>query len=184
MTRPLVVELDRATWDEWHGRVRPWLATTATLQQAFCKLLADTVDDVTESHWHDYLANMLASAREHEGRIADLHEAFGVEPAAHGAVRDAASMLTGKTRQALGHIEGLAAGARGGAWRQLRELLLSNLDAIGAYGVTEQLGLALARPAVTNITVPILTAKGEHQLQLQECFLEMAANAILYRKDV
>jgi hypothetical protein len=92
-------------------------------------------------------------------------------------------MLTGKTRQALGHIEGLAAGARG-AWRQLRELLLSNLDAIGAYGVTEQLGLALARPAVTNITVPILTAKGEHQLQLQECFLEMAANAILYRKDV
>jgi hypothetical protein len=36
---------------------------------------------------------------------------------------------------------------------------------------------------VTDITVPILTEKSEHQLQLQEMLLEMAANAILYQRD-
>ena len=37
-------------------------------------------------------------------------------------------------------------------------------------------------PALIDITVPILTEKSEHQLQLQE-LLEMAANAILYQRD-
>jgi len=49
------------------------------------------------------------------------------------------------------------------------------------------LGLALDNPAVTQITVPVLTEKSEHQLQLQlqlqEMLLEMAANAILYQRD-
>jgi len=184
MDRPLLVELDDGTWTQWHERVRAWLATTTMLQQAFRKMLERTVPNVTESHWHEYLENILESARDHEARIGDIHDAFGVEQAAHGILRDAASLVTSTTRQALGQIEGLAAGARGGNWRQLRELLLTNLDAISGYAVTEQLGFALGRPAVTDITVPILTAKGEHQLQLQECFLEMAPNAILYHKDV
>jgi hypothetical protein len=45
---------------------------------------------------------------------------------------------------------------------------LTNLDAISGFAVT----------------VPILTAKGEHQLQLQEMLLEMAANAILHQRDL
>ncbi len=60
---------------------------------------------------------------------------------------------------------------------------MTNLDAISGFAVTEQLGLALGNPAVTDITVPILTEKSEHQLQLQELLLEMAANAILYQRD-
>lgn len=184
VTRPLLLELDDETWGGWHERVRPWLATTETLQAAFRRLLESTVADVAESHWHHYLEEILGSASEHQARLADIHSAFGVEPAGHAAIRDAAGLLTGKTRQALAHVEGLATGAHGGAWRKLRQLLLSNLDAIGAYGVVEQLGLALGHPAVTELTVPILTAKGEHQLQLQECFLEFAANAILYDKDI
>jgi hypothetical protein len=184
VTRPLLLELDDATWNGWHERVRPWLATTAMLQAAFRDLLERTVDDITESHWHHYLGEILVTAREHETQLADIHAAFGVEPAGHERVRDAAGAIMSTTRSVLGHVEGLAAGARGGTWRKLRELLLTNLDAIGAYGVVEQLGLALARPAVTDLTVPILTAKGEHQLQLQECFLEFASNAILLDKDV
>jgi hypothetical protein len=62
-------------------------------------------------------------------------------------------------------------------------LLLTNLDAISGFAVTEQLALALGNPAVTDITVPILTEKSEHQLQLQELLLELAANAILYHRD-
>jgi hypothetical protein len=184
MSRPILLELDEATWADWHERVRPWLATTATLQHAFAGLLERTVTEISESHWHHYLEEILESAREHEACVAQIHAAFGVEPAGHGTVRDAAGFVTSKTREVLAHVEGVVAGAHDGTWRKLRQLLLSNLDAIGAYGVVEQLGLALGRPAVTNLTVPILTAKGEHQLQLQECFLEFAANAILYDKDL
>jgi len=36
---------------------------------------------------------------------------------------------------------------------------------------------------VTGITVPILTEKSGHQLQLQELLLELAANAILCQRD-
>jgi hypothetical protein len=39
------------------------------------------------------------------------------------------------------------------------------------FAVTEQLGLALGNPAVTDITVPIVTEKSDHQLQLQELLL-------------
>lgn len=51
------------------------------------------------------------------------------------------------------------------------------------FAVTEQLGLALGNPTVTDITVPILTEKSDHHLQLQELLLEMAAKAILYHRD-
>jgi len=60
---------------------------------------------------------------------------------------------------------------------------LTNLDAISGFAVTEQLGLALGNPVVTGITVPILTEKSGHQLQLQELLLELAANAILCQRD-
>jgi hypothetical protein len=181
--QPQLVELDGGTWGQWLERVEPWLATTATLQGTFRKLLEDTVEDVTEPHWHAYLEEILKSARDHEAKIDDLYQAFDRERSGPGRLGSAAATLVAKGREAVGHAEGLAAGARGGSWRKLRELLLSNLDAISGFAVTEQLGLALGNPAVTDITVPIVTEKSEHQLQLQEMLLEMAANAILYQRD-
>jgi hypothetical protein len=182
-TPPMLVELDEGTWDRWLERVEPWLATTATLQATFRKLLEDTVEDVTEPHWHAYLEEILKSARDHEAKVDALYQAFGREGSGPGRLSSAAASLVAKGRQAVGHAEGLAAGARGASWRKVRELLLTNLDAISGFAVTEQLGLALGNPAVTGITVPILTEKSEHQLQLQELLLEMAANAILYQRD-
>lgn len=177
----MLVELDGGTWDQWLSRVDPWLTTTATLQATFGKLLEDAIGDVTEPHWHAYLDEILQSARDHEAKIDALYQAFGRERSRQ-RLGGAAATLVAKSRQAVGHAEGLAAGARGGSWRKLRELL-TNLDAISGFAVTEQLGLALSNPAVTDITVPILTEKSEHQLQLQEMLLEMAANAILYQRD-
>jgi hypothetical protein len=182
-TGPLLLELDQGTWTGWLERVEPWLATTATLQGTFRKLLEDTVEDVAEPHWHAYLEEILASARDHEAKIDEIYQAFGRERSGPGRLGSAAATLVAKGRQAVGHAEGLAAGARGGGWRKVRELLLTNLDAISGFAVTEQLGLALGNPAVTDITVPILTEKSEHQLQLQELLLELAANAILYHRD-
>jgi len=131
----------------------------------------------------DLAGEILESARGHEARIDDLYQASGRERSGPGRLGGAAATLVAKGRQAVGHAEGLAAGARGGSWRKVRELLLTNLDAISGFAVTEQLGLALGNPVVTGITVPILTEKSEHQLQLQELLLELAANAILYQRD-
>jgi hypothetical protein len=43
---------------------------------------------------------------------------------------------------------------------------------------------ALGRPAAVDIAFPIVAEKTRHQLLIRECYLEMAANAILYRRDV
>jgi hypothetical protein len=73
--------------------------------------------------------------------------------------------------------------AASGQWRVVRELLLSNLDAIASFAVAEQLGLALGVPAVVDVTLPVVRRKTQDQLLLQEYLLETASNAVLRGKD-
>ncbi|MEH0821453.1 MULTISPECIES: hypothetical protein [unclassified Micromonospora] len=188
MNPPLLVEVDDATVHAHLDRVRPWLVTTRTLQSAYRKTLQETADQVSEPHIRAWLHEIAAPAERHEAAVADLHRAFGHEPesaggTAGGMVPLVATVL-GAARELVGEAQGLAAGARGRAWRHMRMLLLSNLDAMSGFAVAEQLGLALARPAVVDITFPIVAEKSRHQLLIRECFLEMAANAILYRRDM
>lgn len=180
----LVIELDGKTWDAYLGRVGPWLATTATLQSTFRKMAEDALADVTNATVRGYLEGIVGSAREHEKQIPDLYRAFGLEPAGVGLMSSVASTVVNKTREMAGHVEGIASSARGGGWRLLRELLITNLDAISGYGVAEQLALALGLPEPVGIIVPILKIKTEHQLQLKESFLEFAPLAILYHNDL
>jgi len=62
--------------------------------------------------------------------------------------------------------------------------LLSNLDAISGFGVAEQLGLALGRPAAVDLARTVVEEKTAHQLLLREVFLELAPDAVLYRRGV
>ena len=183
MTAPLVLEIDRDTWSDSVDRVTPWLATTATLQGAFRGMVEDTLTDLTNATIRGYLEGIRDSAREHERQVADLYRAFGREPAGGGVLHAVASGVVSKTRQLAGRVEGVAAGAHGAAWHKMRELLLTNLDAISGFAVTEQLALSLGLPAAVKILVPILKQKTEQQLQIKESFLEMAPLAILYRQD-
>jgi hypothetical protein len=66
----------------------------------------------------------------------------------------------------------------------MRTLLLVNLDAMGAYGVVQELGLALGRPAVVDVAFPIVTKKSEQHPLLQELYLEYAAGAVLDGGDM
>jgi hypothetical protein len=187
MTRfaqPLLLDIDEQTRAGQLERVDRWLATTRLLQAGYRQLLDDTVGDIAEPHLRGYLDELRGVAREHEDRVDDLQRAFGRAPSAPGTVRSVGAGLIGKARQALGHVEGAAAGATSGSWRKLRELLLSNLDAIAGYAVTEQLGLALGVPAVIDVTFPVVRRKTQDQLLLQEYLLEMASNAILLDKDL
>jgi hypothetical protein len=182
--RPLLLEIDDETRSGQLDRVERWLATTRVLQSGYRQLLDDTVDDITEPHLRAYLTELRDVAREHEDRVGDLYRAFGREPTQPGTLMSVGATLLAKTRQALGHMEGAAGGARTGSWRKLRELMLSNLDAIAGYAVTEQLGLALGIPAVVDVTFPVVRRKTQDQLLLQEYLLEMATNAILLDKDL
>jgi hypothetical protein len=180
---PLLLELDDETWSTQVDRVERWPATTRMLQGAYARVLESTLDDVAEPHIRSYLDEVLRVAREHENRVDDLYRAFGREPAAVGTVRSTASALLAKTREAVGHVEGTAGGAASGPWRTLREVMLSNLDAIAGFAVTEQLGLALGVPAVVDVTLPVVRRKTQDQLLLQEYLLEMASNAVLRGRD-
>jgi hypothetical protein len=180
---PVLLELDGDSWSARLDRVERWLATTRLLQSGYRQLLDGIVEDVAEPHIKTYLTELRDVAREHEDRIDDLYRAFGREPGHAGAVRSTGATVLAKTRQAIGHLEGATGGAASGVWRTLRELLLSNLDAIAGFAVTEQLGLALGIPAVVDITLPVVRRKTQDQLLLQEYLLEMASNAILRGKD-
>ena len=81
-------------------------------------------------------------------------------------------------------MQGLPAGGSRPAWRDLRQLTLSNLDSMSAFAVAEQLGLALGRPRVVDLAFRVVSEKSAHQLLLREVFLEFAADAVLYRRDV
>jgi hypothetical protein len=180
---PLLLELDDETWSTQVDRVERWLATTRVLQGTYVKVLESTLDDVAEPHIRSYLDELLEVAREHEDRVDALYRAFGREPAAVGTLRSTASTLLGMTREVVGHAEGMVGGAASGPWRRLREVLLSNLDAIASFAVTEQLGLALGVPAVVDVTMPVVRRKTQDQLLLQEFLLEMASNAILRGRE-
>lgn len=180
----LLIEIDDAATTEARDRVKPWLAIVATVQSALREMLEDTVPNVNEPDLRDHLGVVLESAQQHENRIDDLYRAFGHEPAGNGVVGSTAATLMSKTRQAVGQVEGFAGGAHASNWRTLREIVLTNLDSISGFAVVEQLGLALGRPQVVDITFPIVHQKTEHQLFLQEALLEMAPLAILYRRDL
>jgi hypothetical protein len=180
----LLVDIDDQTRSGQLDRVDRWLATTRLLQGGYRQLLDDTIGDIAEPHLRGYLSEIRDVAREHEDRVDDLHRAFGREPTQQGTVQSVSASVLGKARQVLGHVEGAAAGATSGSWRKLRELLLSNLDAMAGYAVTEQLGLALGIPAVVDVTFPVVRRKTQDQLLLQEYLLEMATNAILLDKDL
>jgi anti-sigma factor RsiW len=179
--RPLLLDIERRAWGDYLDRAEEWLETAALLQAAFRKMLDDTVDDVSEPHIRKWLADMREGARRHEATINEVYVALGRDRPPPGEAR---AGLLAKARELVGHVEGIAAGARGGGWRSMRELMLANLDSIGGFAVTEQIGLALALPGVVDLVVPVIHQKHVHQMVLRECYLEMAPNAILYRRDV
>ncbi len=184
----MLVEIDAPTVTAYLDRVTPWLRTTRTLQSAYRKMLEDTADEVGEPHIRAWLHEIADAARRHEAAVEDLYGAFGQEskkrPGTAGSDTPVVPTVLATARELIGEVQGLGAGARGRTWRHMRVLLLSNLDAISGFAVAEQLGLTLARPAVIDITFPIVAEKSRHQLLIRECYLEMAAKAILYRSDV
>jgi hypothetical protein len=185
---PLMVELDEETMAAQRGKVTPWLVTVGTLQSGFRRLLAGTVPLVRDPLVRDWLGGMERSAEQHEAAVDELFAAFELRrPVPHLATTVAGAAL-GTARAVAGQLQGLAGGASGvvsgAAWRNLRQLQLSNLDSMSAFAVAQQLGLALGRPRVVEIAFPVVQKKSEQHLVLQELFLEFASDAVLRGRGI
>lgn len=178
----VLLELDAQAWQGSLQRVRPWLTATVTLQSSFRRAADRVAAGVREPHVRSYLEDVADAAGQHEDVARRLPEAFGA-PAAPMSAAGAAGAVLAAGRRAVGEVVGRAAGARGGTLRGVRVLMRSNLDAIGGFAVTQQLGLALGNQHVVDLVFPVLREKQKHQLLLQEVLLETAARAVLYEQD-
>ncbi len=184
-TTPPTVQFDADDLDRQRERVGPWLSTVATLQTEFRKLLGDTVPLVSDPLATGWLSGMHETARKHETAVGDLFTAFEVTPVTTSPITTVAGAVLGRTRELLGTVQGIIAGApRGGAWRNLRQLQLTNLDAMSGFAVAESFALALARPRAVQIAYEVQGQKMQDQLLLRELFLEFATDAVLYRGDL
>jgi hypothetical protein len=179
-TPPILVELDEAAWSDKVDRAETWFANVLQVQGAFRRLVESTREKVNEPHIRDYLGEVLDRAREHERRAEELFGLIGREVPTS---RKVGGTLVAGAHKALGKVEGAAGGATG-AWQDLRQLLLTNLDSMGAFAVAEQIGFALAMPEVSTITFNIENEKMKHHLMMQELILETAAVAVLYEQPI
>lgn len=181
VTTPILFELDDESWKEQLDRAEAWLGNVITAQVAFRELLEDTIPKIEKPNVRLYMSEMLETAGRHEQQAHDMFEPLGREPAA--ASRGMAGTVMSTTRRVLGTVESLAGGAKGD-WRDIRELQIANFDAMAAFAVAEQLGLALGIPALRDLAFVVTGEKSADNLVLQEIVLEMASASILYGEQV
>ena len=178
---PYLIELDEESWDRQLDNAQAWLGNVITAQSAFRKLVESSLPKIEKPNLHLYVSEILDTARRHERQAQDLFKPIGREPATTS--RGAAGSVVATARKVMGAVEGLAGGAQGD-WRDIRELLIANLDAMGAFAVAEQIGLALAIHDLRDLAFKITQEKSSDQLVLQEIMLEMASVSILYKENV
>jgi hypothetical protein len=176
---PILLDLDEKTWEQQIDRTEAWLGNVLLTQEKFRKHAADTTDKIREPHIKEYLREVTARARAHEEEARKLFRAIGRKPSTGRSLVGAAAAKTG---EALADVVGLAGGAHGN-WKDLRELLLEGLDALGAFAIVEQLGYALGLPELAEPAFRIVAEKQKDQLLIEEYLLEMGPVAILLHDD-
>ncbi|WP_437664425.1 hypothetical protein [Sorangium sp. So ce1182] len=178
---PYLLNLDGETWGAHLDRAAIWLANVITVQAAFRNALEIAVPKVEEPNIRQFLSEILDRARRHEEVAHRLPRTIG-RVAADGP-RGLAGAAMDVARKALDAVEGVAGGAKGN-WKDLHHLLMLNLDAMGAFAIAEQLGLALAHHELRDLAFDVVAEKSTDQLILKELMLEMAAVSILYGERV
>jgi hypothetical protein len=148
-------------------------------QAKFRKFAEETAEEIEEPHIKKYLRDIADRAASHEEEARGLCRAIGREPSG-GRTLTGAVMAKGV--ELMADVVGLSGGASGN-WKDLRQLLLANQDAIGAFAIAEQLGYALGLPELANPAFRVVAEKTKDQLLIQEYMLEMGPVAILYHQD-
>ena len=100
-------------------------------------------------------------------------------PSGLGNPNSLAGTLFAKTRELTGDLEGFASGAMSG-WHDLQQVVHASLDGIVAFGVANDIGLALGLVEVTDLTLEVTSQKFQHHYLLQEITLELGSLSVLY----
>jgi rubrerythrin len=176
---PILVELDEHSWEQQIERIRDWLDNLQMVQVTFLEMAEDASENVNEPHVREAIIQIAEKAKEHENKVIDLFEVIGRKPS---RLRTTTGEFSAKVVESLTNFQGLMGGAVG-AWNDIHRLFMANLTSMGAFAVTEQLGLAIANPDIVDITFPIVHEKQTHHLLLQEYTLELATISILYKSS-
>ncbi|RLQ91428.1 hypothetical protein [Planomicrobium sp. Y74] len=176
---PIVIGLDEKSWKEKLDKVEKWFDQLLMIQSSFKKLAEQTADKIGEIHIKTIVLAMVDEAEEHERQIGELYKVIGRDPS---SVRKKAGELMGKMSDTLDNLQSMLGGTTG-YWKELHQLHLLNLNAMSAFGMAEQLGLALGLTEVVDIVFPILHDKQKNHMMLQEYTLEIGAVSVLYDRD-
>jgi hypothetical protein len=172
---PIILDLGEEAWQQRLDGAEKWLGNLLMTQRAFRTLAEDTAGKLTEPHIRDYVGDLAVEAKEQERKAERLFEVIGRKPPRKMQV---AGSVVGKVRRTAADLQGKVGGAETG-WRDLHQLLLANVNAMGAFAIAEQLGLALGLPEIVDITFPVVQELSTAQLLIQELLLETAPPAIL-----
>ena len=172
----MLLELDEENWEQFYDNAQKWLDNLLMTQSSFRQLAEDSKDKITEVHLRKYISDIHERAVKHEEQIDRLYEFVRRDPS---KIRGTLGTLLGKSQKAFGQVLAIGGGVTG-PWQHLHLMYLSNLNAIGAFSVAEQIGLALAMPEMADLAFHIAAEKQTDQLLLQEVVLEMSVPSILY----
>jgi hypothetical protein len=172
---PLLLDLGEEAWQEQLDNVERWLGNVLLLASALRTLADDTVGKISEPHIRSYVRDVATLAGQHQDKAEQLYALIGRSPS---KPREVAGTAIAKAREAYADVEGVLGGAESG-WRDIQQLLVACVKAMGAFAVAEQLGLALGLPEVVDLAFPVVHELSTAQLLLQEFLLEMAPPAIL-----
>ena len=178
--KPIVIEIDEASWKQHLDRIEPWLGTTLTAQSAFRQLLEQVGPTMVEPHARQAVALQAETARRHEAEAERFFSLIGRDPSA--ARKAMGSVLAPAQRGATAALA--ATGGVGGNWPGLQGLVPAALNAQTGFAVAEQLGLAIGHRELAEAAYDVENEQAGGMLLLKELMLEVAAMAILYKIPV
>lgn len=176
---PVVIGLDEKSWEEKIDKTEKWFGQLLMIQSSFQQLAEKTAEKIGEIHIKTAILAMAEDAKVHEQQIEELYRIIGRDSS---DVRKTAGKVMGKMSEALTGVQTMLGGTSG-YWKELHQLHLLNLNAMSAFGMAEQLGLALGLPDIVDVVFPILHDKQKNHLLLQEYTLEIGAVSVLYDRD-
>ena len=174
----IFIELDEKSQEFFYDNAAKWFDNLLLAQSSYRKLLEDTAEKVKEFHIRAYLEEMAARAKVHEEKVEALYSLVHRDSS---SIRKTLGTIVGKARQGLGDLMALTGGVAG-PWQDLHQLFLANTNTMSAFGVAEQIGLAIGLTGIVDISFPIVMEKSTDHLLLQELALEMAGVAIVYNE--
>ncbi|WDL96802.1 hypothetical protein [Alicyclobacillus sp. ALC3] len=130
---PIVIELDEKNWNKQLDEMAQWLGNVVMTQASFREYVENTIEKITEPNVKARLSEIAEGAKEHEQKIKALYQVIDRNPAPG---RKFAGEAVATLGQAIAGIEGALGGAAG-PWRDIHRLVLSNLNSMGAFAITE-----------------------------------------------